>query len=173
MFGGHGHESETLGCGFPCLLVACSGGGKGSGVAARSGNGSGGSSGIKDRHGRGTTGITTCDPTDPSSACGANAPAPPGCGDGMLTSDEACDDGNKVGGDGCAANCLAVEPGFSCNPPGAACHQIARCGDGLVADSEVCDDATSWTATVARRAVVSRLASNATAIQRVQPHHVR
>src|SRR5215831_11570044 len=37
-------------------------------------------------------------------------PAPPGCGDGVLAKDEACDDGNTVSGDGCAANCLATEP---------------------------------------------------------------
>ena len=28
------------------------------------------------------------------------------CGDGVLTQDEACDDGNAVAGDGCAADCL-------------------------------------------------------------------
>lgn len=66
--------------------------------------------------------------------------APPGCGDGVLTSDEACDDGNKVSGDGCAANCLATEPGFSCPTPGETCRSIARCGDGIVAPTEQCDD---------------------------------
>lgn len=66
--------------------------------------------------------------------------APPGCGDGTLTSDEACDDGNKVSGDGCSASCLQVERGFSCPNPGKPCRAIARCGDGIVAASEQCDD---------------------------------
>jgi fibro-slime domain-containing protein len=68
------------------------------------------------------------------------AVTPPGCGDGVLTSDEACDDHNLLPDDGCAADCLSVTPGFSCAAPGEACRQIARCGDGLVADSEQCDD---------------------------------
>jgi fibro-slime domain-containing protein len=88
----------------------------------------------------GGIGIINCDPNDPSSACGPNAPPPLNCGDGMLTPDEACDDGNLVSGDGCTANCLGVERGYSCNPPGKACRQIARCGDGIVAESEACDD---------------------------------
>jgi len=67
-------------------------------------------------------------------------PAPAGCGDGTLTSDEACDDGNKESGDGCYANCLIVERGFSCPNPGKPCRAIARCGDGVVAASEQCDD---------------------------------
>lgn len=66
--------------------------------------------------------------------------APLGCGDGTLTDDEACDDGNRASGDGCAANCLVAEPGFSCVAPGQPCQPIARCGDGLVAPSEQCDD---------------------------------
>ena len=70
----------------------------------------------------------------------STAPAPPGCGDGMLTPDEACDDGNTVSGDGCSANCLTVEPGYSCVPPGKPCQKIAICGDGVVAPSEECDD---------------------------------
>ncbi len=107
-----------------------SGGSSGSGSSLDLGKGGGGSG----------NDIQTCDPTAPDSACGPNAPPPPNCGDGALTPDEACDDGNRVSGDGCAANCLAVERGYSCNPPGAPCRQIARCGDGLVADSEPCDD---------------------------------
>src|SRR5262249_25548948 len=63
-----------------------------------------------------------------------------GCGNGDLTSDEACDDGNTASGDGCSANCLQVERGFSCASPGNACREIARCGDGIVAASERCDD---------------------------------
>lgn len=67
-------------------------------------------------------------------------PATPGCGDGKLTQDEACDDGNKESGDGCLANCRQVELGFSCVPAGEKCRQIARCGDTVVAFPELCDD---------------------------------
>ena len=66
--------------------------------------------------------------------------APPNCGNGELTDDEACDDGNKSSGDGCNETCLQVESGFSCASPGKACREIARCGDGFVASSERCDD---------------------------------
>jgi fibro-slime domain-containing protein len=70
----------------------------------------------------------------------ADLPGPPGCGDGVRTDDEACDDGNKVSGDGCAGNCLATESGYSCAAPNQPCRRIARCGDGVVADTEQCDD---------------------------------
>jgi fibro-slime domain-containing protein len=66
--------------------------------------------------------------------------APPNCGNGELTDDEACDDGNKTSGDGCSETCLQVESGFSCASPGKQCREIARCGDGVVASSERCDD---------------------------------
>lgn len=72
---------------------------------------------------------------------GLDRPPPlEGCGNGELASNEACDDGNNDDGDGCAANCLSVDAGYSCNPPGKPCHVIARCGDGIVAPSEPCDD---------------------------------
>ncbi len=74
----------------------------------------------------------------PSSS--SQGPAPAGCGDGVLTDDEACDDGNRYDGDGCAGNCLAPERGFSCAIPGQLCLPIAVCGDGIVAGSEQCDD---------------------------------
>src|SRR5690606_20918510 len=64
----------------------------------------------------------------------------PGCGNGILTEDEACDDGNNESGDGCSADCLMAQPGFSCAQPGQPCQPIARCGDGVVAPSELCDD---------------------------------
>ena len=70
----------------------------------------------------------------------ANMAAPPGCGDGNLTKDEACDDGNRVSGDGCSANCLRVEPGYSCIPAGQLCHPIAHCGDRVLVPPELCDD---------------------------------
>src|SRR5690606_23343883 len=58
---------------------------------------------------------------------------PAGCGDGVLTEDEACDDGNVDDNDGCNGDCLTVNPGYSCAQPGQPCQPIARCGDGLVA----------------------------------------
>ncbi|HET9954452.1 MAG TPA: DUF4215 domain-containing protein [Polyangiaceae bacterium] len=67
-------------------------------------------------------------------------PATPQCGDGVLTQDEACDDGNRNPGDGCLANCRQVELGYSCVPAGQACHPIARCGDGVLVFPELCDD---------------------------------
>jgi fibro-slime domain-containing protein len=66
--------------------------------------------------------------------------APPHCGDGKLDDDEACDDGNILTGDGCIGNCLMVERGYSCYPPGQPCHLVARCGDGLIIAPELCDD---------------------------------
>jgi fibro-slime domain-containing protein len=69
--------------------------------------------------------------------------APKGCGNGMVTSDEACDDGNTQSGDGCSGDCLGIEQGFSCNPPGKPCRMIAHCGDGIVAPTEPCDDGNS------------------------------
>jgi len=68
------------------------------------------------------------------------AVTPSGCGDGVLTDDEACDDRNRVSGDGCSADCLVMEAGFSCTA-GKSCMPLARCGDGVVASSEQCDDA--------------------------------
>jgi len=67
-------------------------------------------------------------------------PPEPDCGNGELSEEEACDDGNNKSGDGCAANCLRVDDGYSCNPPGKPCRHIARCGDGAMASSELCDD---------------------------------
>ncbi len=81
-----------------------------------------------------------CDPKVAGSPCSPDAPAPPGCGDGELTKDEACDDGNTTADDGCQGNCLAVDPGYSCNPPGQACHELVVCGDSIVGSSEQCDD---------------------------------
>ncbi len=39
------------------------------------------------------------------------------CGDGMLAGAEACDDGNTEGGDGCSADCSALEVGFRVREP--------------------------------------------------------
>lgn len=71
---------------------------------------------------------------------GVPANAPRVCGNGQLTSDEACDDGNQVSGDGCDAECLEVEPGYSCAVEGQACREVARCGDAFLSLTEQCDD---------------------------------
>jgi fibro-slime domain-containing protein len=102
-------------------------------------NGTGGAGNINlGTGGDGGTSINT--PGNQARACTEEGSPPPGCGDGILTSDEACDDGNTTHGDGCASNCLCVDPGYSCNPPGEACRQIAKCGDGSVVFPEPCDD---------------------------------
>ncbi|MEM7159739.1 MAG: DUF4215 domain-containing protein [Myxococcota bacterium] len=72
--------------------------------------------------------------------CMVGIATPPGCGDGVQTEDEACDDGNNESGDGCTADCLCVEPGYQCPIPGQPCYQAAICGDGIVVVPEPCDD---------------------------------
>jgi len=62
--------------------------------------------------------LGTCD----RGVCIAN-----GCGDGVKKPEEACDDGNNVGGDGCSADCQILE----------------SCGNGVVDDGEDCDDANT------------------------------
>ena len=62
------------------------------------------------------------------------------CGDGRLESGEACDDGNTVSGDGCLADCSAVEPNYVCPNPGQRCVSTTVCGDQKVTGTETCDD---------------------------------
>jgi fibro-slime domain-containing protein len=61
------------------------------------------------------------------------------CGNGRVDGAEQCDDGNKVGADGCNALCQ-IEADWECPPTGGACIYTARCGDGKVSSSEACDD---------------------------------
>jgi cysteine-rich repeat protein len=42
------------------------------------------------------------------------------CGNGFLTSDEQCDDGNKYNGDGCSSVCV-IESGFYCPTVNSSC----------------------------------------------------
>ena len=60
------------------------------------------------------------------------------CGNGVLTSDETCDDNNTNDGDGCSKDCSTVEPGWQCRVPGKPC--VPLCGDGVLKGSETCDD---------------------------------
>ncbi len=63
-----------------------------------------------------------------------------GCGDGILSSGETCDDGNSVSGDGCSATCGELEQDFGCITPGQPCVSTVSCGDGFVTGNELCDD---------------------------------
>ena len=65
-----------------------------------------------------------------------------GCGNGKLDPglDEACDDGNSKGGDGCTADCHTVEKDYLCPQPGSACVYLVACGDGRLGGKETCDD---------------------------------
>lgn len=115
-------------------FFSCSTGGDGTGVIVTPG--SGGKSSVFDQSSGGVNfGQKPIDYPDLS-----DKPTPPGCGNGELTDDEACDDGNLRSEDGCLANCQQVEWGWSCTKPGEACHQVARCGDGVLAFPELCDD---------------------------------
>src|SRR6478752_6591067 len=132
---------------FLSSVPACStGGGKTtSGVrnveSGGSSTGSGGSGFIFEGNGGVGAGLNIdCDPNAPGSPCNPSTPAPMNCGDGKLDDDEACDDGNRNDNDGCLGNCLATQPGFSCNPPGKPCHELVICGDKIVGSSEQCDD---------------------------------
>jgi cysteine-rich repeat protein len=71
------------------------------------------------------------------------------CGDALLAGNETCDDGNTVSGDGCSAECLAVEPGWNCSGSRLLCAQSVCkpiCGDGKVRAEEECDDANTLSA---------------------------
>lgn len=132
-------SSLLIGLGLVATF-ACSTGG-GSGVVPSTNppiknSSSGGSSGIFGTN----TGVGSTLGTKLNIPDYSTEPAPPGCGDGILTDDESCDDGNKESGDGCLANCKGVEHGYSCVPAGQACRQIARCGDSVQAFPELCDD---------------------------------
>ena len=89
----------AIGC---SLLAACAG------VNQNSGGGTGGNGGHP------ATGLGGSGSPRPDGGVRIDPPStkPRMCGNGERTSDEACDDGNTVGGDGCSADCKTVEPGF-------------------------------------------------------------
>jgi cysteine-rich repeat protein len=59
-----------------------------------------------------------------------------GCGDRVVDPDEACDDGNRTPGDGCAVSCRKIE----------------QCGDGFVdPGAEECDEGANNSDTLANR----------------------
>ena len=70
-------------------------------------------------------------------------PKPIVCGDGFIDPGEACDDGNKAGGDGCSLDCSVIEANFACPTPGVLCVSTMVCGDGVVTGTEQCDDSNA------------------------------
>ena len=79
------------------------------------------------------------------------------CGDGILSTEEACDDGNEELGDGCEeCQFVGIPAGNTCDPNGFACIEeyycnrgegeelgvcaAMGCGDGILAEDEECDD---------------------------------
>ena len=64
-----------------------------------------------------------CDDGNRIDGDGCDANCTTACGNGIQTEDEACDDGNGIDGDGCDSNCTPT-----------------TCGNGLQTDGEICDD---------------------------------
>lgn len=73
--------------------------------------------------------------------CYAVVDAGPYCGDKKVDAvlGEDCDDGNRVGGDGCSGICK-TEPNWECPNPGEACRSLIVCGNGERQTGEGCDD---------------------------------
>jgi cysteine-rich repeat protein len=79
-------------------------------------------------------------------ACATSQCAFAVCGDGRsfdieLESDNFCDDGNTVSGDGCSSSC-EIECGFTCtqDEPSHQATCVQFCGDGKIGPDEGCDD---------------------------------
>jgi fibro-slime domain-containing protein len=82
----------------------------------------------------------TCNP-DSGDKCYAVIDAGPYCGDGIVQGGrgETCDDGNRIGGDGCSGTCQ-IEPNYICPVAGQPCVSTVACGNGKREPGESCDD---------------------------------
>ncbi len=59
------------------------------------------------------------------------------CGDGLVDSGEACDDGNRVAGDCCSASCELEPAGTVCRPAAGLCDVAETCaGDGTACPAD-------------------------------------
>jgi hypothetical protein len=83
-------------------------------------------------------------PTSPSVCSCQQAYFPSGalclssCGDGLVASDEVCDDG---GLGGCLIDCTGSSPLYTCSPGTPTSPSLCSiCGDGILTSPEVCDD---------------------------------
>jgi len=110
----------------------------GQGGSTHSGGRSGGTSGGTSPFSLGSGGAAS----GRDAACGdACRTIVPYCGDGLINrAEEACDDGNTVGGDGCTAACDQIEDGWLCPNQGASCVNVTKCGDRKITSNETCDD---------------------------------
>ncbi len=68
---------------------------------------------------------------------GTDPPEVHRCGDGVVDGDEGCDDGNRVGGDGCGGNCTVEDTGAGPPDDVAECEQVSEHVD--------CDDTNACT----------------------------
>jgi cysteine-rich repeat protein len=59
------------------------------------------------------------------------------CGNGLIETNEACDDGGVLPDDGCSPACQ-IDDGFSCSGSPSVCAPV--CGDGVRVGIESCDD---------------------------------
>jgi len=75
-----------------------------------------------------------------ATACATGVSQTPECGNGVVQgTDEVCDDGNVLSGDGCDASCIP-EAGYDCvGTAPTLCTPV--CGDGMVVAGENCDGA--------------------------------
>jgi fibro-slime domain-containing protein len=71
--------------------------------------------------------------------------ANPRCGDGIVNTGEACDDGDAMGGDGCSSTCT-VETDYTCVGLGPSICVKPVCGNGTVESGELCDDGNATAA---------------------------
>ncbi len=63
-------------------------------------------------------------------------PAQPVCGNGIVETDEDCDDGDQNPGDGCSASCT-VESNYSCSGfPLSTCVEVTQCNDNIDNDGD-------------------------------------
>jgi cysteine-rich repeat protein len=92
---------------------------------------------IDDGSSTGSTGAESTTAPDGTSEDPDSTGEAPGCGDGLRTEEEACDDDNTMDGDGCSSMC-AIEEGWLCNGQPSVCFAV--CGDAIIVGPEQCDD---------------------------------
>jgi cysteine-rich repeat protein len=124
---------------------------------------SGGSSGASSTTTGGTLdiGLAGSDPGSDAGNGGASDVDTSGCGDGLLQATalgEACDDGNSVSGDGCSADCMAIEANFACLKPASRARRPWRAATARSAAPRRVTTATKRRSTAATRLASSKQA---------------